>query len=263
MAPMLIGARLAGCRRVTVTLHGTGSRVRWPLHRRLVARLAGAIVVPSAGAARLHRQGGLRAARLTVVPNGVPSLPAAARADARERFGLAPDAFVVAFAARLVSEKGLATLIEALAALPGTALLVAGDGPAREGLERAAAGCLPGRHVFSGWLDRAGIAGVLAAADVLAVPSERESFGLTVVEAALAGCPVVASDLPVIREVTAGGTTALLVPARDPAALGTALARLRDDASLRARFADAARVLALEERSLDSMVERYAAMFRA
>jgi glycosyltransferase involved in cell wall biosynthesis len=259
MAPMLIAARLAGCRRVIVTLHGAGSRVRWPRHRRLVARLAHALVVPSAGAGRLNRDAGLAPPRLVVRPHGIVPLPSVPRAEARRRLGLPEDAFVVAFAARFVPEKGLSTLIEALAALPGALLVAAGDGPARASLEGAAARALPGRHLFTGWLDRDGMASLLAAADVLAVPSARESFGTTAVEAALAGCPVVASDLPAIREATADGEAALLVPPGDPAALRSALLRLRDDPALRARLAAAARDAA-RDFSLEAMVRGYAAL---
>ncbi len=77
------------------------------------------------------------------------------------------------------------------------------------------------------------------AADVLAFPSEREGFGLVALEAMAAGLPVVASDLPVLREFLTPGEDCLMVPAGDAAALAAALATAAGDAPLRRRLAAA------------------------
>jgi len=66
------------------------------------------------------------------------------------------------------------------------------------------------------------------AADVFAFPSEREGFGLVVLEAQAAGLPVVASDLPVLREFLTPGGDCLMVPAGDPGALAGALVAAAD-----------------------------------
>ena len=73
-----------------------------------------------------------------------------------------------------------------------------------------------------------------AAADLLAFPSVREGWGLTVLEAQASALPVVASDLDVLREYLVDGENALLVPADDPAALARALVRVAADQALAA-----------------------------
>jgi glycosyltransferase involved in cell wall biosynthesis len=83
-----------------------------------------------------------------------------------------------------------------------------------------------------------------AAADVLAFPSTKEGWGLTVLEAMSAGLAVVASDLPVFREYLRPGRDALLVPVDDAPALATALAAVLDDRRLAGRLRSAGRMVA-------------------
>lgn len=85
---------------------------------------------------------------------------------------------------------------------------------------------------------------LVRAADVFAFPSEREGFGLVVLEAQAAGVPCVVSDLPVLREFLADGRDCLMAPAGDVDALGGALVRAMHDAPLRARLADGGRATA-------------------
>jgi glycosyltransferase involved in cell wall biosynthesis len=72
------------------------------------------------------------------------------------------------------------------------------------------------------------------AADVLAFPSVKEGWGLTVLEAQAVGTPVVASDLPVMREYLVHENNALLVPPEDPDAIAGALVRAVADPALAA-----------------------------
>lgn len=74
------------------------------------------------------------------------------------------------------------------------------------------------------------------AADLLAFPSEREGFGLVVLEAQAAGLPAVVSDLPVLREFLADGRDCRMAPAGDAGALAEALVEVMGDAALRARL---------------------------
>lgn len=82
------------------------------------------------------------------------------------------------------------------------------------------------------------------AADALAFPSRKEGWGLAVLEALAAGLPVVASDIPVLREYLTDGETALLAPEGDPRGLADAMVRMATDEGLRARLGAAGPALA-------------------
>jgi glycosyltransferase involved in cell wall biosynthesis len=105
-------------------------------------------------------------------------------------------------AARLSAQKGLARVVVALASLPGARLAIAGQGPERERLEALAEqhGVADRVH-FLGYIDRAELAELYAVCDLFVFPSDWETFGLAAVEAAILGAPIVAKDLPVLREV--------------------------------------------------------------
>ena len=146
--------------------------------------------------------------------------------------------------------------------MDGAELLIAGDGELRAGLERQAAAALPGRARLLGWLTD-GLWDLYAAGDVFALPSHKEAFPLVHIEAAGAGLPSVAWDIPAMREVVLEGETGFLVPENDLEGLAAALTRLRDDPALRARLGARARERAHAELSLDAMVARYEALLRA
>jgi glycosyltransferase-like protein len=95
-----------------------------------------------------------------------------------------------------------------------------------------------------GTVPEAEMPGWYAAADVLAVPSTKEGWGLAVLEAMSAGLPVVASDLPVFAEYLRPGEDALFVPVGDAAALSEALAGVLDDPARAARLRAAGRAVA-------------------
>ena len=90
------------------------------------------------------------------------------------------------------------------------------------------------------------MAALFRSVDVVALPSYREGLPKGLIEASASGCALVTTDVPGCREVVRAGVDGLLVPARDPAALADAIARLQDDPGLRCRLADAGRARALE-----------------
>ncbi len=161
-----------------------------------------------------------------VIPNGIAlgRLPSEAdRAAARAALEIPADRLVVAYVGRLSVEKAPEVLLRA-ARGTGAMVLVAGDGPLRAGLEtEARAAGAPVR--FLGFVREVGQ--VLAAADVLALPSRTEGLPMAVLEAMAAGVPVVASAVGSLPEVLAEGA-GYLVPAGDVAALREALGQLRD-----------------------------------
>lgn len=167
--------------------------------------------------------------RTAVVPSGVDLVRFAAPAVAPRRPGPLRVLFVGRFGE---ARKGFPLLLDALALLRAAgsdvSVEVVGTGPA-DGEARA-------RRLgvrFHGRLDDAELAARYRGADVFCAPSlGRESFGMVLLEAMAAGCPVVASALPGYAEATDGA--ALLVPPGDAAALAAALLQVGRDGSLRA-----------------------------
>ncbi len=215
---------------VVATFHGdTCSTVAVRLYE-AVARILGnftrgVAAVSRALERRLRRW--VRAAPVAFVPNGLPAAPPISpleQAEARARLGIGREAYVVALIGRLAPEKGHRILFEAARGLDAT-LLIAGDGPLRDGLREAARG-LDAR--FLGYLEEA--RDVFAAADVIALPSLTEGLPLTALEALARGRCLVASAVGELPELLSGGA-GVLVPRDDPSALADALQKLRDGAT--------------------------------
>ena len=209
-----------------------------PLERAGV-RAADAVIALVPRTAELLVADGVDPERVHVVPSGVVVPAAPASTDAAALAG-APRPRVL-FVGRLAPQKGVRTLIEAVPRLPAEAeVCVVGDGPARRGLERAAqrAG-VAGRVRFLGMRAPTEVPALLAAADVLGLPSVYEELGSVLLQAMDAGLPIVATRVGGIPDAV--GDAALLVPARDPPALAAAVAELlrspqrRADLSRRAR----------------------------
>jgi glycosyltransferase involved in cell wall biosynthesis len=188
---------------------------------------ADAVVAPTAAFAEITRRTyGLKASPRTV-HNGRAPLPLAPSA---------PDDCVFT-AGRLWDEgKGLETL-DAVAAMLPVPVHAAGplEGPNGAAIDFEAVHAL-------GELDEAGIGRRLSARPVFVSTALYEPFGLAVLEAAAAGCPLVLSDLPTFRELWDGA--ALFVPPRDAAGFAAAIGDLVGDDAVRAAFGRAARLRA-------------------
>jgi glycosyltransferase involved in cell wall biosynthesis len=148
--------------------------------------------------------------------------------------------------ARLVPGKGHRLALEAweklAQAVPPAALVLVGDGPLLPGLtEEARRLGRPGREVLClGY--RGDVPAVLRAADALVLPSQAEGLPTVVVEAMAAGLPVVASDLPSLREMVVPGETGLLFDLRSGAeALARALETVLMDPDRARRMGKAGR----------------------
>lgn len=228
--------------RFVFTEHSTGSRRRrpamQPLERRVYTRYDALICISPAAHESLAQWVPQVASRLHTIENGVDLTRFAAAATLpRAALGLGADDLVVAMVGAFRAEKNQAGLIEALALLPPRyRLLLIGDGVTRADCERRAAALGVGdRVVFTGARDD--VERLLRSADVYALPSLFEGFGLSCVEAMAAGLPVVASDVEGLREVV--GAAGLLCDPRNPADIAAKLRRVCEDAPLRARLAAA------------------------
>jgi glycosyltransferase involved in cell wall biosynthesis len=228
---------------------------------RLLLRQATAVVALSSTTAadmndRLH----VPRARLHVIPTGVaaddfPPVDPASRRSARLALGLRDTGAVVVYLGALSPEKDVGLAIEAVASLPDVHLVVAGDGPDRASLEARATARVPGRVTFVGDVPNA--RPVLAAADVLVLPSRTEGLPGVLIEAGLSGLPVVATDVGLVREIVVDGETGRLVPAGDATALAAALADVIHDADA---VGTAARTRCLERYELGAVAAAWDAL---
>ena len=232
-------ARLAGVPHVWHVREIYADFPRWfPAFRRL---LASADALPCVSAATRAQFGASDPA--FVLHDGLAVEPERlGRAEARAVLGLPDDAFVVATVGRIAAWKGQAVLVRALAELPDGAIALIAGAPWPGDEERltelhalAAELGVGDRMRFSGVLDRPGVA--FAAADVVAVPSTLpDPFPNAALEAAAAGCCVVASNLGGVPEMLTDGETGVLVAAGDHRALAAALSALSENPGRRAEL---------------------------
>jgi len=193
---------------------------------RLLNRAVDASIVPSMAVKQHFVQRGYPPAKMHVVYNGVEPAPERRQEQLgllRAHLGVPQDAFLVAFAGRLVPEKGVAFLLNALARSPETACcVIMGDGPIADDLRRQAAGLdLHRRVIFTGY--REDVRDVFACADIVAVPSLFDTLANVALEAMAEGKAVIATQVEGMPEVVEHGVTGLIVPPGDADALAGAI----------------------------------------
>jgi len=197
------------------------------------------IAVSKAVKEHICREQGIMPDKVSVIYPGIDPehfLNAKHREAVRQELGIPFDVPVVGTVARLAPEKGLADLIDATARIrqvvPGTRLMLVGDGPSRPELEQRVRGMgLCDVIHFTGI--RRDIPDVLQAMDVFALPSLREGLPKAILEAMAASLPVVATTVGGIPEVVEHDATGFLVPPRDVNALAWNICRLLKNPALR------------------------------
>jgi len=277
----MLAARLAG---VPVRLHTFQGEVwvtrrgalRWLLKSldRLLARLATDLLVVSASErAFLIATGLIPAAKSRVLNHGSIAgvncerfkPDASARAALRAELGIPADALVFLFVGRLKRDKGVLDLACAFAALSRetTACRLLIVGPDEDGLlpeiEQVCSTCRSHLHV-------AGLSAVperyMAASDLLCLPSYREGFPTTIIEAAATGLPAVASRIYGITDAIVEGDTGLLFEAGDVQQLALSMRTLAGDADLRRQMGQKARERALRDFSQAQLTAALLARYR-
>jgi glycosyltransferase involved in cell wall biosynthesis len=251
----IIAAFLSRARVVLVehSLYPETSGLRRALARFSARRAARVVAVGDRSARAIEQLVGLESGSVRTIHNGVPDLsppPADPQAEP-----------VVGCVGRLDHEKAHETLVRALPGLTAKAVLV-GDGPERGRLEHLAAKLgVAERLVITGWTEEA--RSHLSSFTVFCLPSRSgtESFPLSVVEAMLAGLPVVATNVGSVAEAVRDGQTGLLVPIDDPQALANALRRLLEDPGLREAMGRRGRELALEQFTAHRMVASFEQLY--
>ena len=174
------------------------------------------------------------------------------REEIRRSIGLLPGDRVVGFIGRLVKEKGLVELLEAYKGLkeklPNLRLLIVGpmDPEKKDAISPSMANNLGAEDVvFTGM--RLDIPEMLSAMDVFALPSYREGFPQSVMEASAMGVPVVTTNVRGCREAVEDGKTGLVVPARDSSSLAEAIRIILTNPDIARRMGEAGRRKALAE----------------
>ncbi len=210
-------------------------RQQW-LVRSVTRHLDAVVSVSDSSARAVEFSLGLARGRVRTIYNGV-DIGARVGDERSAATATRRSAPVVGAVGRLAGEKGLDVLLRAMARLPGTRVVVAGDGPEREPLQQLAHELgIASRVTFAGWVEAPWCHHLVP--DVLVVPSRRESFGLVAAEALMAGIPVVATAVGGLPEVLEEGAAGMLVPPEDPAALASEIESvLSDGESTRTRVA--------------------------
>jgi len=193
------------------------------------------------------------------IQNGVPIRPARPQLDGPP---------TVAFAGRIVPNKGIGVLLDAFAqvaqAVPDARLVIAGDGPEREALTQHARQLgIASQVEWLGHLSRDDAEAAFASAWVQAVPSTwEEPFGLVAAEGLMRGTAVVASKLGGLAEIVVDGETGALVPAGDPNALANALLPILSDRDHAEALGHAGRARALAHFSESRLVDAFETLYR-
>lgn len=170
--------------------------------------------------------------------------------------------------ARLIFDKGIGEFVEAARvlrarAVPARFVLVGGLDPHNAtAVPAATVQQWVDEGVVEWWGHRADMAGALAEASIVCLPSYREGMPKALLEAAAAGRPIVTTDVPGCRDCVEEGRTGLLVPPRDATALAGGLEALLVNAERRASMGAAARVLAERAFGLQQVVDRHLTLFQ-
>jgi glycosyltransferase involved in cell wall biosynthesis len=186
----------------------------------------------------------------------------------RRELNLPEDAFVLGIVARMVKEKGVCELLEALARvrndMPNTYVLLVGPIDRSRGDEATPE--LSGKYGVADncrWVgERSNVAEMLAAMDVFCLPSYREGYPVSVIEAGAMGLPSIVTNVRGCREAVIDGVNGLLVPAREVEPLAEAIRRLHDDTTLRRQLGVGARKRAEESFDERQVVDKVISVYK-
>jgi glycosyltransferase involved in cell wall biosynthesis len=243
--------------------HASGSRGERVLPR-LYGRAAAILAVSGGLRDELVERFGVDPGLVRVVPTSrrrPPELTAAEREEQRRAIAVAPSEPLLVWAGRLSEEKQPGAALQAFALIRSrfgpSWLALCGDGPLRAAVERASAAAGRGALVLG---SRDDADRIVAAADLVLSTSRTEAAPGVLVEAGLAGVPVVAFDVGEVSQVVRRNETGVLVRPGDLEAMADAACRLLADPKARSAMGAAARE-ACRPFALDAVATRYAAIF--
>jgi glycosyltransferase involved in cell wall biosynthesis len=271
-----LAARLAGVPVIVHTAHGFAFHEDSPVSvrrfysalERLASRWCDRIVTVS----EFHRTWAIELGicsprRIIAIPNGIAEVVRnreVGLSEVRREMGALPGDLVILSMARLAPDKGLEYLIEAANKLPRTGrrirIVIAGDGSDRDRLEQLAGRLnVTDRVAFLGF--REDVGDLLAASDLVVLPSLREGLSIALLEAMAMGKPIIASSIGSQREVASRADMARLVRPADPLALSEAIVRLTGDEGLMARLGANARALYVSRYTENRMLQSYRQLY--
>jgi len=237
----------------------------------LYNRAVDGVIAISGGVADSLAAAGVDRSRVTIVHSGVdcerfrPPTPEE-RADARSELGISDGEFLVSAIGALEPRKGHLYLIQAVGALAAkenftnVRCVIAGQGLIGDILNREIwlVRCVE-RIKLIGRIDDP--RKLLWASDVFAMPSLKEGLGVAALEATASGLPVVASDVGGLREGVEHERTGIIVPPANPQAIGSAITRLAESSTLRAKMGAAGRARVVENYSMEKMAAQTLALY--
>jgi glycosyltransferase involved in cell wall biosynthesis len=255
----------------TVHLHTSTSR-RLRLYRAidlLLLRLADRVVTVSRDQRRLLLERGVDRRRIALVPNVIDAARFREEADDRDavraRLGIAANIPLITCIGRLSVQKGMDHFLEAAAQVhetrPDTRFLIAGHGPLRGALE-AQAEALGLRDCIRFLGYRADVASILAASDVVALPSRDEGLPVILLEALAMGRPIVATRVGGVPDLIRDGETGLLVPPGAPEEVAARMLELVTDRDEAERMGQAGLAFVKRNCSPDKAARRLSSIYR-
>ncbi len=222
------------------TASGENESQRRMAHERWLAKTADGVVVPTLGEQKnLVHHYHARPEKISIIPCGVnlDLFQPMDRSAARKRLCIDPDADLVLYVGRFAPLKGLDQLLSAVARLKTRLprlhlLMIGGDGPDAENtrnlMGRASRLNVQERVTFAGRIDQHDLPAYYCAADLLALPSHYESFGLVVLEALACGTPVVATPVGAAESILIEGLNGTIATGPNSAAVAYGIARVLD-----------------------------------
>ena len=273
----IMGAPLARIARIPVRIMSRRSlnlyQLNWrhalSLERRLHPQMTALLGNSRAVVDDLVEKEGSEPEKVHLIYNGVDLSrfsDLAPQAELRQRLGIPETAFVAAIVANLIPYKGHEDLLRALARIrdqlpkPWQLLCIGrDDGPMADLRALAEQEGLASNVRFLG--SRDDVPELLSASDIGILCSHQEGFANAILEGMAAGLPMVVSDVGGNAEAVLDGETGLVVPARDPAALGDAILELASNPRAATAMGEAARQRAQEHFSLEQCISRYDALY--
>ncbi len=225
------------------------------------------VCVSQAVAEYSRTAGRLPSQKIVVIPNGVDlrKFSDSTPIDLQE-LGVPAGRRAITFVGRLDAQKGVGWLMHLASRIFAQCklhdLLVVGQGPDRELLEQIVRELRIGPRVrFAGW--QADVPAILAASDVLVLPSQWEGMPHVVLEAMAAGKPIVACDVEGVRELLGEGAEKQIAPRGDAEAFLNRLSSILDDADLAAKLGTQNHRRVADQFAIATMVARYDLLYRS